>query len=276
MSGKTLKKKIDKERVKRSFSRRAGSYNKLALVQAESAERLDFNLSLLEKRPQSLLEIGSGTGFLTDLVAGRWSEASIFCCDVAHNMNLKARDNLDNQRIMFLTGDAEDIPCKDSSFDMLVSNLAYQWVSSLPKAFREVQRVLKNDGEFIFATFGRRTLQEMREAYGEAYLEIKGSEPEHFHLFPAVHELGDGLAKLGFEDAIITVDRLKERYDSSFHLLRSLKGIGAGSALRPSGMGLGNRRVLEKMDEIYREKFGQGEGVYATYEILFARGVKRG
>lgn len=271
-----MKKKINKERVKRSFSRRVASYNELALVQAESAQRLDFNLSLLEKSPRNLLDIGSGTGFLTDLVAKRWKETSIYCCDVAHDMNIKARNDLANRRIRFLTGDAEDIPCKDASFDMVVSNLAYQWVSSLPRAFKEVKRVLKNEGDFVFATFGRRTLQEMREAYIEAYMEIKGSEPEHLHLFPAVHELGDGLAKLGFEDAMISVDRLKEKYAGPLELLKNLKGIGAGNAFRPSNTGLGGRRVMERMDEIYREKFSVSDGVYATFEILFAKGVKRG
>ena len=270
------KRRIDKRRVKRSFSRRADSYGNLALVQAESAERLDFNLSLLDKAPEYLLDVGSGTGFLTDLLLKRWENAMVSCCDMSHGMNLRARKELHGRRVTFVTADAEDIPFRDSSFDMVVSNLAYQWVSSLPGAFREVMRVLRCEGEFIFATFGRRTLQELRDSYREAFMEVKGAEPEHFHLFPAVHELGDGLAKLGFEDAIINVDRLKERYDSPFDLLRSLRGIGAGNAFRSEGMGLGGRMVMDRMYEIYRERYADGDGVYATYEILFARGVKRG
>ena len=265
-----------KKRIKKAFSSKALNYNKLALVQKESAERLDFNLSLIEKMPQAVLDVGSGTGFLTNLAAERWKEARIFCCDIAHGMNMVAKDDINNKRVSFTTGDAEDLPYGDESFDMVISNLSYQWAPSLAKAFKEVMRVLKPGGEFLLATFGRRTLQELRETYSDAFKEIKGEEPEHLHLFPAVHELGDGMAKLGFHDTIMSADRLKEYYSNSFALLKTLKGIGAGNAYRSESMGLGSRKVLERMNEIYRERYSDGDEVFATYEILFARGVKKG
>jgi malonyl-CoA O-methyltransferase len=269
------KKQIDKERVKRAFSRQAGKYQHEALVQKESAERLDFTLSLMESQPKKILDIGSGTGFLTALAADRWKDADIFCCDMAHGMNLVAKGNLASDRVSLSTGDAEALPYGDKSFDLVISNLAFQWVNSLPKAFREVQRVLVEGGEFVFATFGRRTLQEMRESYEEAYAEIKGEKPKHLHQFPAVHELGDGLAKLGFQDSMVTVDRLKDHFPDAFQLLKSLKSIGADNASPSAGSGLGSKRVLERMKAIYSEKFSDDDGIYATYEILFSRGVKK-
>ena len=270
------KNSIDKERIKKSFSKKASAYHQTALVQRESAERLDFNLSLSEKKPDTLLDLGSGTGMLTSLVADRWRDASIFCCDIAHAMNLEARNNLSTASVKVLTGDAEELPYKDASFDMVVSNLAFQWATSLPKLFKEVRRVLKDGGEFIFTTFGRRTLQELREAYAEAYESERAEPPQHLKLFPAIHQLGDGLAKNGFEDAMVNADRLKEVYPDSFALLKSLQDIGAGGAFRSENMGLGGRSILKKMDDIYADKFSEGDdGVYATFEILFARGIKR-
>ena len=273
---KTVKHEIDKERIKRAFSKKASAYHQTALVQRESAERLDFNLSLSKKKPDTLLDLGSGTGLLTGLVADRWKDASIYCCDIAHGMNIVARDNLGKAKVKVLTGDAEELPYKDASFDMVVSNLAFQWASSLPKLFKEVKRVLKDDGEFIFTTFGRRTLQELREAYAEAYESEISEAPQHLKLFPAIHQLGDGLAKNGFEDAMVNADRLKEVYPDSFALLKSLQDIGAGGAFQTKNMGLGGRKIFKKMDDIYVDRFADTDGVYATFEILFARGVKRG
>lgn len=267
---------IDKKRVKKAFSTQAGMYNKEAHLQKESAERLDFTLSLMKFKPKRILDIGSGTGFATSLAAKRWEEAEIVCCDMAHNMNLVARENINLERVGFTTGDAESLPFKDGSFDLVISNLAFQWVNSLPRAFKEVLRVLEDGGEFIFSTFGWRTLQELREAYSEAYLEIKGEKPEHLHQFPAVHYIGDGLAKLGFEDAIVNVDRIKEVYGDAFALIKNMKEIGASNAFRSDKSSLGNRQVLERMKELYQKKFPMENGIYATYEILFARGVKRG
>ena len=147
---KSEKSSIDKKRIKKAFSKKAIAYHQTALVQRESAERLDFNLSLSEKKPDIVLDLGSGTGMLTGLVADRWKDADIFCCDIAHGMNLEARNNLATSRVNVLTGDAEELPYKDASFDMVVSNLAFQWVTSLPKLFKEVKRVLKDGGEFIY------------------------------------------------------------------------------------------------------------------------------
>jgi malonyl-CoA O-methyltransferase len=270
-----ISKGIDKKRVRRAFSRQAGLYEQSADLQRESAERLDFTLSLGEAAPGMVLDIGSGTGFLTSLAAKRWPDAQIFCCDMAHGMNLVAREKLEGCNARVLTGDAEELPYRDNSFDMVISNLAYQWVNSFPKAFREVMRTLRPGGEFVLATFGRRTLQELREAYTEAYLDLKGAEPRHFHRFPAVHHLGDGLAKLGFEDATVNVDRIREFYSTPVELLRSLKNIGAGNAVNDPSTGAASRKVLRRMEEIYSRRFSEGGEIYATFEILFARGVKK-
>lgn len=269
------KRRPAKNRIKKAFSRKAAEYEKAALIQKESAERLDFTLSLTEAKPQNVLDVGSGTGFLTTHAAARWGEARLFCCDIAHGMNVAAAGNPGLERVDFTTGDAEHLPYRKGVFDIVISNLAFQWVSSYNRAFREVLRVLAPGGEFIFATFGRRTLQELREAYSEAFLEVKGEAPAHLHQFPAVHELGDSLARLGFQDAIVNADRIREVYADSYRLIKSLGNIGAGNAYRIGSEGLASRRVLERMDQIYREKYPSEKGVYATFEILFARGVKR-
>ncbi len=273
----TAKKHIDKKRVRQSFSRQAAVYDRAARVQKESAERLDFSLSLMDRAPARILDIGSGTGFLTALMVKRWPGAEITCCDFAHGMHLAARGKLKSGKVRYVTGDAEELPFSDQRFDLVVSNLSFQWVNSYTKSFREVLRVLEVGGELIFATFGRRTLQELHESYSEASVEIRNTGPEHLHQFPAVHEMGDGIAKIGFHDTMVNVDRLKEYYPSPEALLKSLKEIGAGNAVR-SGEGMGaSRKLLARMSEIYRERFSDEEGdIYATYEILFTRGVKRG
>ena len=91
-----------------------------------------------------------------------------------------------------------------------------------------------------------------------------------------MHDLGDGVDMLGFQDVLVNVDRIREGYADAFELLRNLREIGASNAFRRDGKGLGSRRVLERMKEIYGEKFVGERGVFATYEILFARGVKGG
>lgn len=271
----STKKTIDKNRVREAFSRQASVYEEHAALQKESAQRLDFNLSLLETSPKKVLDVGSGTGFLTAMAAKRWPQAQLIGCDLSHAMNCVSSEKLLSSRCSFITGDAEVLPFAEGSFDLVTSNLAYQWVNSFPKAFKEVMRVLRPGGEFIFATFGRRTLQELRESYTDACNTLGETEPDHFHFFPAVHQLGDGLGKIGFENALVSVDRIKEYHRGPRELLRSLKNIGAGNAVSTGSARKSSKKFFHLMEEAYRAKFSEGDDVYATYEILFARGTKK-
>lgn len=271
----STKKTIDKGRVREAFSRQASVYEEHAALQKESAQRLDFNLSLVETSPKRVLDVGSGTGFLTSMAARRWPDAQLIGCDLSHAMNCVSSEKFSTAQYSFVTGDAEELPFAEGSFDLVTSNLAYQWVNSFPKAFKEVMRVLRPGGEFIFATFGRRTLQELRESYEDACNALGEAEPDHFHLFPAVHQLGDGLAKIGFENALVSVDRIKEYHPGPRELMRSLKNIGAGNAVSTGSARKSSKKFFRLMEETYRDKFSHGDDIYATYEILFAKGSKK-
>lgn len=53
----------------------------------------------------------------------------------------------------FYTMDAEDLKFKDNSFDFIYSSLVLKYFKSWSKVLREVYRVLKNGGVFLFSNF---------------------------------------------------------------------------------------------------------------------------
>ena len=59
--------------------------------------------------------------------------------------------------------DEEFLLFADGTFDIATSSLSLHWVNDLPKALREIRRVLKPDGVFIGASGGS-TLEELRQA----------------------------------------------------------------------------------------------------------------
>ena len=73
---------------------------------------------------------------------------------------------------LFLQADAEKLPYRSESFDLVLSNLAYQWVPDRGQAFREVYRVLKPGGRFFFSTLGHGTLAELHASFCEAYRKL--------------------------------------------------------------------------------------------------------
>jgi SAM-dependent methyltransferase len=56
------------------------------------------------------------------------------------------------------------LPFPDGTFDLVISSTSMHWVNQLPKLFKEIRRVLKPDGCFMFAMIGGTTLPELRAA----------------------------------------------------------------------------------------------------------------
>ena len=99
-----------------------------------------------------VLDLGSGAGndcFVARAIVGETGKVTGL--DMTEPMIAKARQNcakLKFSNVEFVTGDIEDMPLSDSSFDVVISNCVLNLVPDKRKAFREIKRVLKNGGHF--------------------------------------------------------------------------------------------------------------------------------
>ena len=73
-----------------------------------------------------------------------------------------------HEDIGWVLADGNHLPFADDSFDILISNLAYQWARDLTQAFTEARRVLVPDGIFACTLFGYHTCQELFQSLDEA------------------------------------------------------------------------------------------------------------
>jgi len=156
---------IDRGRVERSFHRGAGQYDQHTPVQQRVVQRLLERLSAeLSQEPQRVLDIGCGTGQLLQQLAQRYPQAKLTGLDLAPNMLQQAAERLGNGAEL-LQGDAERLPGKDNSFDLVVSTSTFQWLEECATCFGEVRRVLEPGGLFCFALFGDGTLFELQNSW---------------------------------------------------------------------------------------------------------------
>lgn len=102
-----------------------------------------------------VLDVGSGAGF--DLfVASRLTGpgGQVFGIDLTAEMIAGARRNLAQagaSNIRLLQVGDENIPFGDRTFDVVISNGVINLSPAKAKLFREIHRVLKNDGRLQFA-----------------------------------------------------------------------------------------------------------------------------
>ncbi len=100
---------------------------------------------------ESILDIGSGSGFLARDIAERVGPTgSTHGIDLAENMVEASRKLCDSQPwTNFQSGDAMSLPYPDASFDAVVSTQVYEYVPDLEGALSEFGRVMRPGGRGV-------------------------------------------------------------------------------------------------------------------------------
>mgnify|MGYP000349548001 FL=1 len=104
------------------------------------------------KKGDYVVDLGSGAGndcFVARAETGETGK--VVGIDFTEQMIEKARNNADKlgfNNVEFRLGDIENIPLMSNVADVVVSNCVMNLVPNKPKAFAEVQRILKPTGHF--------------------------------------------------------------------------------------------------------------------------------
>lgn len=122
------------------------------------------------------------------------------------------------------------LPFPDGTFDIVLSSQAIHWVNNLPGLFKEVQRVLKPDGCFMFTMVGGATLPELRISMVLAEMEREGGVGAHVGPFVELSDIGSLLQNAGFSLPTIDIDTVRISYPNAFVLMEHLQRMGENNA----------------------------------------------
>lgn len=256
--------RLDKAAVKKSFNRAAKTYNHSGVLQDEVLSRLLGRLQYVRLEPASIIDIGCGTGRGVAGLQKIYSNAKVVGLDMAYSMlqETKKRFRLLSKKRM-VNADMERLPIASDCFDLMFSCLAIQWANDLNVVFREVARIGKPGGLFMFATFGPSTLVELKNSWSEV------DQRPHVHQFIDMHDIGDALMKAGFSQPVVDAEVIKLEYSDFRQVLSDLKNIGASNADNNRNKGLMTPGRLRKLETAYRKAGFQNDKFIASYEVIY-------
>jgi len=212
------------ERISATFGKQAGVYNKYALVQRFAAKRLYEQLPEKDQSNVDILEIGCGTGFVTELLAEKYPQSNITISDISSEMlevckeNIEeVQSNISNISFLKLNIEKDIIPGK---YDLIVSGLTAQWFDDFDGTIKRVMKALKPDGQFLFSFLTDDSFPEWKEICVNSNVLCTANKlPEkesasHFDFASVVH----------YEPF-----SLELRFSKSIDFFKSLKAIGAST-----------------------------------------------
>lgn len=255
---------VDKRLVRRAFSRAAVSYDEVAVLQREMAERMLERLSLFKLQPSTILDLGAGTGQACPGLLKRYPRARLIALDFALPMlQQAARRRHWLRRPSCLCADMDQLPLANASCDLIFSNATLQWSTDLDQTLAELRRVLRPGGLLLVTSFGPDTLHELRRAWAQ----VDGHQ--HVNPFPDIHDLGDALLRNGLAQPVLDLDRITLTYANLRELMTDLKRLGAHNVTSGRNHALTGKQRLRALEQAY-EAFRHEGLLPASYEIVHA------
>jgi len=261
---------LDKHLVRMHFSANAGNYDLYAHVQKIMASRLVEFANLRQDGSRStVLDIGSGTGYLTELLIKLFPSAHVTAVDIAPGMIELAQKKFGGHKINFRCADAEEMNLEEN-YDLIASNASLQWFNDTPLTLSKLYSVLTNKGMLCFSTFGRLTFSELHHSYNKAMQNLKlerhSAPGQSFYTLEELHEICSHIVYPHGE--LKCGEALEYMYfDSVKDFFTSVKRIGANNSNKDYIHK--NPSLIKELIDVYETDFREGNKIKVTYHCLY-------
>jgi ubiquinone/menaquinone biosynthesis C-methylase UbiE len=160
--------------------------------------------------PKAVLETAAGSGVVTRALAPKLtSDARYVVTDFNQPMldYAATRQNPDD-RISWRQADAQALPFEDATFDLVCCQFGVMFFPDRPSAYREVRRVLRPGGSFLFNAWDRIEENVFADDVTCALAEFFPNDPPRFlartpHGYHDTAMIRSDLAKAGFSNVTI-------------------------------------------------------------------------
>ncbi len=255
---------LEKIKIKHSFADAVDTYDSVASLQRQIGYDL-LATHALEQLHGVVLDLGCGTGFLTQQLVPYGDNITLIALDLAQTMLLRCREKVGHQS-HYLCADAEHLPLQMQCVDTIFSNVALQWCYPVDDALTELHRVLTDEGTVLFSTFGSDTLRELKVAWARV------DDFVHVNDFYTLERLHTALENAGFVDITCKCTQYLRQYANVLELMHELKRIGAHNVNQTRSKALTSKKTLKTLISAYPKN--EVGGVDATFDVIYVMARK--
>lgn len=249
-----------KDRVRRAFDKQARAYDSAVDIQPIIARNLFARMNALPAPVRTILEVGCGTGFLSELLVEQFPDSQLVLTDIAPEMCAICADRFSSSgNIRIECMDAETMR-RNAKFDLIASSMVFHWFQDCRFALQQLFNQLNSGGSLIFAMLGGCSLREWSAA---CQLEC-GRSPAL--TFRSVDELKSWFPEMELESEVLT-----KRYEDALEFVKNLKQFG-GATPNAEHRALSAGALRRTASALSRDS---KDGVSISYEVIYGRIQKR-
>lgn len=251
---------MDKEAVKKGFTESFNTYHTEAVVQRKIARRLAQMLDAsLQIEPKQAVEVGCGSGFLTEKLLARHPNAVWMHNDISPSAKRYVEAIVLQKQVQtasFVIGDAEAMEFPEA-IDLFASSSAVQWFVDIDGFLGKLSDSMSDQGVVAISTFGPNNLTEVRQ--------LTGSGLRYFSIteFSRVFGKYFDIVEMYEEESVV-------HFGEPIDVLRHIKQTGVNGAFRQQW----NKGRLAEFTNGYK-KFRTIKGYSLTYHPVYAVGRVR-
>ncbi|MGK7884693.1 MAG: methyltransferase domain-containing protein [Crocosphaera sp.] len=233
-----------KEQIANNFSKGVTNYLSHSQVQKESAEKLlkIAENSVISLPKGTILEIGCGTGFVTQGLIKQFPEHFFDIIDISQEMLNYCANNLQlseaqKELIQFRKIDGENIKSDKNTYAAIISSFTVQWFEDIVKSLNRLINMLQPGGILLLSFPNDRSFPQWKNMCQQLNLPFTRNQ------LPNTEKL---IQKLSIPPHKIYL--LEERYTLNYKnaadFFRSIKIIGAGCNLKQEKLSIPEMKQL--------------------------------
>lgn len=254
-----------KKSIASNFGSSVDYYDRNADVQKEAAERLIASLRPWTEilPPGPILEIGCGTGFVTEGLPDLLPEREFEITDISPAMVEYCRKKFgERDQVTFNVLDAERPEAPPKTYAMTIGGFVAQWFKHPAIVLGKWLEATKPGGLLLTSFPGKESFPEWKEVCRDLGLPFTGNE------LPDTEEM---VIKLSGGPVLVDYyeDTIRQQYSSAAAFFRHLKELGAGTQQEGRHLSPKEMRLLIN----HWDKKGSGK-IEVSYHVVFIA-VKR-